>query len=143
MIHTETHFVLCIHKGGDDDLELRKAYAVYPADCFVPLELPQNIERVLLAAQVKEQGCRMLRKLRRRLYSQAGLLRFDVQLVRHRLTDAPRFIWGVNATLQSKYIRHNIPHPAYFRFRRVHPCYYRKARDGSFIDKFAGRDELK
>lgn len=65
------HFVLCIRKGEDDDLELRKAYAVlppganetgylrvidesgedylYPADCFVPLEPPQNIERVLLA----------------------------------------------------------------------------------------------
>ena len=57
-------FVLCIHKGEEDDLELRKAYAVlppaanetgylrvidesgedylYPADCFVPLELPQS-----------------------------------------------------------------------------------------------------
>lgn len=69
---SKTHFVLCIRKGEDDDLELRKAYAVlppaanetgylrvidesgedylYPADCFVPLELPQNVERVLLAA---------------------------------------------------------------------------------------------
>ncbi|MGI4791930.1 MAG: hypothetical protein ACRYFS_24165 [Janthinobacterium lividum] len=68
----QVHFVLCILKGKDDDLELRKAYAVlppaanetgylrvidesgedylYPADCFVPLELPQSIERVLLAA---------------------------------------------------------------------------------------------
>lgn len=68
----QIHFVLCIRKGEDDDLELRKAYAVlppaanetgylrvidesgkdylYPAACFVPLELPQNIERELLAA---------------------------------------------------------------------------------------------
>ena len=68
----QIHFALCIRKGQDDDLELRKAYAVlppaanetgylrvidesgedylYPADCFVPLELPQNVERVLLAA---------------------------------------------------------------------------------------------
>ena len=68
----QIHFVLCIRKGEDDDLELRKAYAVlppaaneagylrvidesgedylYPEDCFVPLELPQNVERVLLAA---------------------------------------------------------------------------------------------
>ena len=67
----QIHFALCIRKGEDDDLELRKAYAVlppaanetgylrvidesgedylYPADCFVPLELPQNVERVLLA----------------------------------------------------------------------------------------------
>ncbi len=67
----QTHFALCVRKGEDDDLELRKAYAVlppaanetgylrvidesgedylYPADCFVPLELPQSIERVLLA----------------------------------------------------------------------------------------------
>ncbi len=65
------HFVLCTGKGEDDDLELRKAYAVlppaaneagylrvidesgedylYPAECFVPLELPQNVERGLLA----------------------------------------------------------------------------------------------
>lgn len=67
----QVHFVLCIHKGEEDDLELRKAYAVlpsaanetgylrvidesgedylYPADCFVPLELPRSIERVLMA----------------------------------------------------------------------------------------------
>ena len=72
MTPNETHFALCICKGEDDDLELRKAYAVlppaanetgylrvidesgedylYPADCFVPLKLPQNVERVLLAA---------------------------------------------------------------------------------------------
>ena len=83
----------------------------------------------------------MSRQLRRKLYSQIFPLRFDVQLVRRRLTEAPRFIWGVDATFQSKYTRHNIPHPAYFHFRRVHPCYYRKARDGSFIDKFAGRNK--
>lgn len=71
MTHNEARFVLCIRKGKDDDLEMRKAYAVlppaaneagylrvidesgedyFPADCFVPLELPQNVERVLLAA---------------------------------------------------------------------------------------------
>lgn len=66
------NFVLCIRRGDDDDLELRRTYAVlppaanetgylrvidesgkdylYPAACFVPLELPQNIERELLAA---------------------------------------------------------------------------------------------
>ena len=65
-------FALCIRKGDDDDLGLRKAYAVlppaanetgylrvidesgedylYPANFFVSLELPQNVERVLLAA---------------------------------------------------------------------------------------------
>jgi hypothetical protein len=68
----QIHFVLCIRKADDDDLELRKAYAVlppaanetgylrvidesgedylYPADCFVPLELPQSVERVLMTA---------------------------------------------------------------------------------------------
>ena len=71
-IKTERHFVLCIHKEAEDDLELRKAYTalppapneagyvrviddsgedyLYPADYFVPLELPQNIEEALLAA---------------------------------------------------------------------------------------------
>ncbi len=70
-IQSQIHFVLCIRKGEDDDLELRKAYAVlppaanetgylrvidgsgedylYPTDCFVPLELPQTIEEALLA----------------------------------------------------------------------------------------------
>jgi len=68
----QIRFVLCICKEDDDDLELRKAYAIlpsapnetgylrvidesgedylYPTDCFVPLELPQNVERVLLSA---------------------------------------------------------------------------------------------
>ncbi len=67
----QTHLALCVRKGEDDDLELRKAYAVlppaanetgylrvidessedylYPADCFVPPELPQIIEKALLA----------------------------------------------------------------------------------------------
>lgn len=67
-----THFALCIRKGEDDDLELRKAYPVlpvaaneigfvrvidesgedylYPADYFLPLELPQSVEQVLQAA---------------------------------------------------------------------------------------------
>ncbi len=70
----QIRFVLCIHKGKDDDLELRKAYAVlppaanetgylrvvdesgedylYPADYFVPLELPQNIEEALLRTEM-------------------------------------------------------------------------------------------
>lgn len=69
---SQIHFALCIRKGEDDDLELRKAYAVlppaanetgylrvidesgedylYPAECFVPLELAQNVEQALLAA---------------------------------------------------------------------------------------------
>ncbi len=64
-------FVLCIRKGEEDDLELRKAYPVlpaaaneagfvrvidesgedylYPADYFLPLELPQSVERALQA----------------------------------------------------------------------------------------------
>ena len=72
LTETQTHFVLCIRKEIDNDLELRNAYVIlppaanetgylrvidesgedylYPADCFVALELPQNIERVLLAA---------------------------------------------------------------------------------------------
>ncbi len=63
----QIHFVLCIRKGEDDNLELRKAYAVlppaanetgylrvidesgedylYPADYFVPLELPLNVKQ--------------------------------------------------------------------------------------------------
>ncbi len=67
----QTHFALCIHKG-DDDLELRRAYAVlpaaeneagfmrvvdesgedylYPAEYFIRLELPLNIEQALMAA---------------------------------------------------------------------------------------------
>jgi len=67
-----TGFALCIRKGKDDDLQLRKAYAVlppasgedgflrvidesgedylYPADYFLPLELPQSVEQVLQAA---------------------------------------------------------------------------------------------
>jgi len=67
----QTHFALCIHKG-DDDLELRRAYAVlpaadneagflrvvdesgedylYPDEYFVRLELPSSIEQTLMAA---------------------------------------------------------------------------------------------
>ncbi len=67
-----TRFALCIRKGEEDDLELRKAYPIlpaaanevgfvrvidesgedylYPADYFLPLELPQSIEQVLRAA---------------------------------------------------------------------------------------------
>lgn len=79
-------------------------------------------------------------------YSQnEGPERFDVQLVRLRFTDAPRFIWGVDATFQQKYVRHNIPHPAYFRFRRVHPRFYRKTKIGkyTFIDKIAGHNKVR
>lgn len=80
-----------------------------------------------------------------RCYSQQRSGRFDVQLVRLRLTDARRFVGGVDATFQQKYVRHNIPHPAYFRFRRVHPRFYRKAGIGKnrFIDKIAGRNKVK
>lgn len=81
-----------------------------------------------------------------RLYSQIDNPdRFDVQLVRIRSTDALRFVWGVDATFQSKYTRHNIPHPAYFRFRRVHPRFCRKTKIGSstFIDKYAGRNKVE
>jgi len=83
---------------------------------------------------------------KRRGYSQIDNPdRFDVQLVRFRDTDAPRSLWGVDATFQSKYIRHNIPHPAYFRFRRVHPRFYRKTKIGSvtFVDKIAGHNKMK
>ena len=83
---------------------------------------------------------------KRRLYSQMdnAAQRFDVQLVRVRYTEVPRLIWGVDATFQQKYARHNIPHPAYFRFRRVHPCFYRKTKIGSraLMDKYAGRDGM-
>ena len=70
--HAQTHFALCIRKGDDDDLELRRAYAVlpaaeneagfmrvvdesgedylYPAEYFIRLELPLNIEQALMAA---------------------------------------------------------------------------------------------
>lgn len=66
---TQTYFALCIRKGDDDDLELRKAYVVlpatdneagflrvvdessvdylYPAEQFVRLELPSGIEEAL------------------------------------------------------------------------------------------------
>jgi len=69
---TQTHFALCIRKGDDDDLEPRRAYAVlpaadneagflrvvdesgedylYPAEYFIRLELPANIEQALMAA---------------------------------------------------------------------------------------------
>lgn len=68
----QTHFALCVRKGEDDDLELRKAYPVlpaaageagflrviddsgedylYPADYFLALQLPQSIEQALKAA---------------------------------------------------------------------------------------------
>jgi len=64
--HTQAHFALCTRKG-DDDLELRRAYAIlpaadneagfmrvvdesgedylYPSEYFVRLELPPSIEQ--------------------------------------------------------------------------------------------------
>jgi hypothetical protein len=86
----------------------------------------------------------MFRGSKRRLYSQIGSDRYDVQLVRVRYTATPRFLWGVDATFQMKYTRHNVPHPAYFRFRRVHSCYYRKVGTGedSYINKIAGRNQV-
>lgn len=84
---------------------------------------------------------------KRCLYSQMddAAQRFDVQLVCVRYTEVPRLIWGMDATFQQKYARHNIPHPAYFRFRRVHPCFYRKTKIGNstFMDKYAGRNKVK
>lgn len=65
-------FALCIRKGEDEDLEIRKAYPVlaarpneagflrvidesgedylYPADYFIVLELPEAAEQALLQA---------------------------------------------------------------------------------------------
>ncbi len=66
-------FVLCIRNEDADDLEIRKLYQVlpdesaakdgyirildesgedyvYPSDFFVPIELPQSVERALLTA---------------------------------------------------------------------------------------------
>jgi len=88
----------------------------------------------------------MLVGSKRRLYTQIdNANRFDVQLVRLRFADEPRLLWGVDATYQMKYTRHNVPHPAYFRFRRVHPSFYRRSGTGksAFIDKFAGRNKVK
>jgi len=70
---TQTYFALCIRKGDDDDLELRKAYAVlpavdneagflrvidesgedylYPAEQFVRLEPPRSIEAALVGTK--------------------------------------------------------------------------------------------
>jgi len=68
---TEPRFVLCIRNEGCEDLELRKIYQVlpdeaaaednylrvidesgedylYPADYFVPIKLPQAVEKTLL-----------------------------------------------------------------------------------------------
>ncbi|MBI1764792.1 MAG: hypothetical protein HYR56_25560 [Acidobacteria bacterium] len=66
------HFVVCVQKNGCEDLELRKLYQVlpdtavaadgllrivdesgedylYPAECFVALELSKDVEKALLA----------------------------------------------------------------------------------------------
>lgn len=70
---TETRFVLCIRNEDCEDLEPRKIYQVlpdessandgyirvidesgedylYPQDYFVPIELPQAVQRALLSA---------------------------------------------------------------------------------------------
>lgn len=66
----QTYFALCIRKGDDDDLQLRKAYAVlpaadneagflrvvdesgedylYPAEQFIRLELSPRIEAAMV-----------------------------------------------------------------------------------------------
>ena len=67
------HFVVCVQKNGCEDLELRKLYQVlpdeaaaadgllriidesgedylYPAECFVALELSKELEETLLTA---------------------------------------------------------------------------------------------
>jgi hypothetical protein len=69
---TERRFVICIRNEGSEDLEVGKVYQVladasaardnyirvvdesgedylYPADYFVPIALPQEAERALLA----------------------------------------------------------------------------------------------
>ena len=68
----ELRFALCIHKGEEDDLEVRKAYQMlpakpneagfvrvidesgedylYPANYFIVLELPSEAEQALLLA---------------------------------------------------------------------------------------------
>jgi hypothetical protein len=69
----ETRFVICIRNEGCEDLEPRKVYRVipdeaaagdglvrvvdesgedylYPRDLFIPIELPQAVEKALLSA---------------------------------------------------------------------------------------------
>jgi len=69
----EPKFVVCVHNGGCEDLEIRKIYQVlpdeaaaadgllrvvdesgedylYPARLFLQIELPQAIEKALLTA---------------------------------------------------------------------------------------------
>ena len=67
-----SRFVLCVRRGVDDDLEVRKAYHVlpaapneagflrvvdesgedylYPSENFVLIDVPQNVEDILLHA---------------------------------------------------------------------------------------------
>lgn len=70
---TATRYVLCVRNEGCEDLALRKVYELipdetaakddylrvidesgedylYPADCFIPLELPRKVEKALAAA---------------------------------------------------------------------------------------------
>ena len=73
MKRQKKQFVICVRSEGTEDLEPRKVYRVlpdaraakdgliriidesgedylYPADCFVPLELPREAERALSPA---------------------------------------------------------------------------------------------
>jgi hypothetical protein len=69
---TQPRFALCIRRGADDDLEVRKAYQIlpaapneagflrvvdesgedylYPSDNFVMIEVPRSVEDALLQA---------------------------------------------------------------------------------------------
>ena len=71
-VQEELRFALCVRKGEEDDLEVRKAYRIlpaqpneagfvrvidesgedylYPADYFIVLELPGEAEQALLLA---------------------------------------------------------------------------------------------
>lgn len=78
-IDDEIHFVICIRNEGCEDLEIRKVYQVlsdaaaeedgysrvvdesgedylYPTDYFVPLTVPQPLERVLLATMMVDSS---------------------------------------------------------------------------------------
>lgn len=71
--NTEARFVVCVANSDCEDLELRKIYRVlpdksaaeddhirvidesgedylYPANCFLPIELPRAVEKALLSA---------------------------------------------------------------------------------------------
>ncbi len=105
-IQPQIQFALCIRKSSDDDLELRKAYPVlpaaaiesgfvrvidesgedylYPAENFVPLELPDSIKDALRAAGKKTSMNETTAASAEAIYSQmAGLdLPFADRLLR-------------------------------------------------------------